>query len=350
MIFLLSGKFTQASGWHMDCLQLQLEEAPSGDWNCPYCPPREYSQTLQDQSDFPTSVDPPQNSEFVAPSTPGARESLVASSSRSAPRTVYNKQKGKSRAVATDESEADAEGEIVINGDVEETPVPMKVKRKRGRPPGRWKKEAIAEVGPESESGRRFKGVRLRLTSPLPPPPPPSPPRPTPMIRLKLTARTAKGKEREDEPDDLKKGMFDDLLNAEDRDTLQTIISNSDKMRFDKSRNEAEVSADIVRTSFQLLALNVPSGLRNSQNLCLPISRRQTPPSLAHPVARFVLTSSPSRHHYLLPASLSLLRHKHQISAGLTEVPHNEYGIFALESLIFKRGTTRRFQRSMRTF
>ena len=56
-----------------------------------------------------------------------------------------------------------------------------------------------------------------------------------------LFRSTAKGKEREEEPDESKKSMFEDLLNVEDRDTSQTQIQNSDKARFDRSRSEAEV-------------------------------------------------------------------------------------------------------------
>ncbi|KAH8100899.1 hypothetical protein BXZ70DRAFT_1021503 [Cristinia sonorae] len=230
-------------GWHMDCLQPPLEETPSGEWYCPNCTPREQYLAMQSYADVPEHPLPPHD--FIPPPTPRPRESSVASSSRSAPHTTHNKQKrkGKARAVTTDESEVDAEGEVDV--DVEATPVPVRShKRKGSKARGRSRKGA-AEVIQEPETSRPFKSVRLRITSPVPPPPPPRQPSPSPqpsrpMIRLKLTARTAKGKEREEEPEELKKGMFDDLLSAEDRDISQTNVSQLDKMRFDRSRLEAE--------------------------------------------------------------------------------------------------------------
>ncbi|TCD59865.1 hypothetical protein EIP91_011280 [Steccherinum ochraceum] len=189
--------------------------------------------------------------EEVAPPTPGARESSVASSSRSVPRPIQNRsrRKGKARAITIEDSEADAEGEVEVEieeVDVEKTPIPAATKKKRGRPFGSSTRKApipTKEPTAEPEPARPVRNVRLLISTPVQPPPPvppPSPPRPTPMIRLKLTARTVKGKEREEEPDEAKKGMFDDLLNAEDRDTVQTTILNGDKVRFEKSRAEAE--------------------------------------------------------------------------------------------------------------
>ena len=238
--FLPSGWLTQASGWHMDCLQPPLDDAPSGDWSCPNCPPREPTQLEDAPYSVPTPDHANPNQHFVLPPTPRAREHSVASSSRSAPRTTTrSKRKGKARAVTTDESEVDADGEIEaeVEVDVEVTPVPAK---KKGKPPGRSKKESEPpEEAMQPEPSRPpLRNVRLRLSSPAPPVPPP---KPTPVIRLKLTTKTAKGKEREEEPDESKKSMFEDLLSVEDRDTSQTQIQNSDKARFDRSRSEAEV-------------------------------------------------------------------------------------------------------------
>ena len=50
-----------------------------------------------------------------------------------------------------------------------------------------------------------------------------------------------KGKEREQEADEAQKGMFDDLLSREDRDTTLTAITEADKLRIEKSRISVEV-------------------------------------------------------------------------------------------------------------
>ena len=60
-------------------------------------------------------------------------------------------------------------------------------------------------------------------------------------VRLRLPMQgKGKGKE-EPEDDDPNAGMFDDLLNEEDRDTFKTNILARDKDRFEKSRVVAEV-------------------------------------------------------------------------------------------------------------
>lgn len=69
------------------------------------------------------------------------------------------------------------------------------------------------------------------------------------MIRLKLPAR-GKGKEREEESEE-SKGMFDELLDPEDRDITATSVSAADKAHFESSRTTAEVRRKQV--SFWLL-------------------------------------------------------------------------------------------------
>lgn len=77
-----------------------------------------------------------------------------------------------------------------------------------------------------------IKRPRIRLSSP----------KPLPTLRLKLPARN-KGKEREEDPEEAMKGMFDDLLPPEERDVTQTSIHPADKVRFDSSRISVEVSS-----------------------------------------------------------------------------------------------------------
>jgi hypothetical protein len=83
---------------------------------------------------------------------------------------------------------------------------------------------------------RTIKRMKLKLGA--------QPPLPSRMVvRLKLPPKS-KGKEREeDEP--LRNDMFEDLLSAEDRDTSRTLIDASDKVRYEKSRTQAEVRRSI---------------------------------------------------------------------------------------------------------
>jgi hypothetical protein len=64
------------------------------------------------------------------------------------------------------------------------------------------------------------------------------------VVRLRLPA-LGKGKEREESSDEEppSKGLFDDILTPEDRDTSKTAISQADKLRFDRSRQAADVRA-----------------------------------------------------------------------------------------------------------
>jgi hypothetical protein len=75
------------------------------------------------------------------------------------------------------------------------------------------------------------------------------------VVRLKLPAQ-GKGKEREDSSDEEpSKGLFDEILTPEDRDTSRTGIIHNDKLRFERSRQAAEVSLAIL---ISLFTLNAP--------------------------------------------------------------------------------------------
>lgn len=212
----------------MDCLQPPILEAPEGKWHCPLCPPL-----------------PPPGYQLPPPLPPGMnypveqslqlqtpfRESSVASSSRivgkGLPETIP----------ATDESDVDVEG-----GDTPTTNKQRSKKKSRskGKAPMRSQTdEADATTAPV----RTVKRMRLRLSSPAPPPPPP--PKTLPVIRLRLPPR-GKGKGREEDPDDGAKGIFDDVLSAEDRDTSATTINNGDKQRFERSRVAVEVCLTVL--------------------------------------------------------------------------------------------------------
>jgi hypothetical protein len=66
------------------------------------------------------------------------------------------------------------------------------------------------------------------------------------VVRLRLPAQ-GKGKEKEESSDEeLSRGLFDDILTPEDRDTSRTAIIHADKLRFDRSRQAAEVRVTII--------------------------------------------------------------------------------------------------------
>ncbi|PPQ98341.1 hypothetical protein CVT26_013597 [Gymnopilus dilepis] len=211
-------------GWHMDCITPPLQNMPEGEWRCPRCPPLDGSQ-LDAPFGQPETAQPP---------TPGTeREVSVASTSRSVmepqPTSTRGRAKkgtAKSRArkpvALTDSSE---------NDDTEETPV---ISRGRGRPSkasAKGKSRAVAVVESEDEPDpppRPVRRKRAREPSPVPSPPP--------RVRLRIPPARGKGKEREEE----ERGLFDDILSVEERDTSKTTPSNTDKLYFERSRVLAE--------------------------------------------------------------------------------------------------------------
>lgn len=66
------------------------------------------------------------------------------------------------------------------------------------------------------------------------------------VVRLRLPAQ-GKGKEKEESSDEEpSRGLFDDMLTPEDRDTSRTAIVHADKLKFERSRQAAEVSVTII--------------------------------------------------------------------------------------------------------
>jgi hypothetical protein len=234
----------------MDCLRPPLSESPPGKWHCPMCPPLDanamlYSETQLDPNALPF------------------RDSSVASSSRSVPRY---KNKGKGRAIFTDESEADL--------DAQESPSAVKgrAKQKYSR---KGKARAISDDDDDDELPvrRQPKKVRMRVRSPSPPP------YPRMVVRLRLPGR-GKGKDREEE--ESRKGMFDDILGVEERDTSKTTVIWADKQRFERSRLLADVSKPFIRNLF--IDINALAGKTGAT----PTTR----PSFTHP--RYCGYASPS--------------------------------------------------------
>ena len=211
----------------MDCLQPPLEEAPTGKWHCPMCPPPSLPAFFQSQIPHELQAESypeiHQTTDHGSPSNfQPIRASSVASTSYShEPQTrAANSRKGKGKAIFTDESEI-------------ESPLTRRQRRARMDSRGRVRTSETEEEEPEIDSTpRAVKRMKLKLGAR---PPPPS----RVVVRLKLPPKS-KGKERE-EGESPRKDVFEDLLSAEDRDTSKTLIEAGDKARYEKSRTQAEV-------------------------------------------------------------------------------------------------------------
>ena len=217
-------------GWHMDCLQPPLEEAPTGKWHCPMCPSLSLPEFLQ--APPPTQIQTDQES---PPSLQPIRASSVASTSYShEPQTrTASSRKGKGKAIFTDESEF-------------ESPLTRRQRRIKNNSKGKARMSETEEEEPDPDpTPRAVKRMKLKLGTQ---PPPPS----RMVVRLKLPPKS-KGKEREEE-EPPRKDVFEDLLSAEDRDTSSTVIEASDKARYEKSRTQAEVRLSL-RTCWNYIRL-----------------------------------------------------------------------------------------------
>ena len=212
----------------MDCLQPPLEGAPTGKWHCPMCPTLSLSDFLQApplpeiQTEFHPDIRITADQESPSNFHP-ARASSVASTSHSHdPQTrSASSRKGKGKAIFTDESEI-------------ESPLTRRQHRSKNNSKGKARMSETEEEEQDPDpTPRAVKRMKLKLgTQPAPPN--------RMVVRLKLPPKS-KGKEREEE-EPLRKDMFEDLLSAEDRDTSKTVIEASDKIRYEKSRTQAEVS------------------------------------------------------------------------------------------------------------
>ncbi|KAG6861356.1 hypothetical protein C0995_001089 [Termitomyces sp. Mi166 len=204
------------SGWHMDCIQPPIQEAPKGRWHCPECPP------------LPSENESLEVSMEERPMIPMVREESVASSSRShIPKgQTKGKSKGRPRAILPDDDQTDQDVEI----DVEATPV---APRGQGRPRrsklSSPKAPQYSDEDPPTITSPRQKRARAQQ-SPVP--------HLVPKVRLRLPSQ--KGKAKECEEEEPQKGLFDDILTEAERETSKTSITAADKQRFERSRILAE--------------------------------------------------------------------------------------------------------------
>jgi hypothetical protein len=142
--------------------------------------------------------------------------------------------RGKGRA-PSEGDELDAEGET----DVEAPLTPVDAAPPKPRKKKKKRKPKIPDFIDDDFSD---------FDIPVPPPPKkkqrlrvhsPAPPAQVTYPRVKIRLRIpGKGKAREEEE---RKGLFDDILSVEDRDTVKTTVEATDKLRFERSRAAAEV-------------------------------------------------------------------------------------------------------------
>ncbi|KAH9928673.1 uncharacterized protein B0H18DRAFT_1156648 [Fomitopsis serialis] len=278
-------------GWHMDCLQPPLEEAPPGSWYCPLCEgalAQEAQFPPQPDVHYPTKVPPAANTPFAPYPAPllehptklppehiaAYRSSSVASSSR------LTDGRGHDTAGATDESEADANGEA--------TPAASRQKsKKKQRPKGKtpMHDDPDDEATPSTRSHKR---PRVRLATPAQPSSPTQ--KSGTGLRIRLPFRD-KGKAREDDSSDGPKGMFDDILSPEDRDMTEMTIIGLDKQRFEKSRVVVEERLNPKPPPAPLEAPETPGAGPSSRPLrstrqatvTVPLSERSESPARSTP-------------------------------------------------------------------
>ncbi|KAJ7183171.1 hypothetical protein C8R46DRAFT_885015 [Mycena filopes] len=207
-------------GWHMDCLDPPVESMPRGKWYCPVCPN----------------------------AAPTERETSVASSSRSAATSPSGRSgKAKAEPITSDNDGSGEEG----SEEEQEEPVRTAERRGRGRPRGTKRvhdDRSSPRPSAKPSPSRPAKRIRLRPPNPPPtprirPPKPPPPPPPTPSVRLRLP-KSRRRRHEDDEPPGPPPGpppgLFDEILNANERDITKTTIVAQDKHKFEKSRAVAE--------------------------------------------------------------------------------------------------------------
>ncbi|KAI9000531.1 hypothetical protein BD414DRAFT_532395 [Trametes punicea] len=206
-------------GWHMSCFSPPFREPPEGRWHCPFCP----RVGMQEHAPEEYSIAQPPEVQEMLPLLPPLRESSVASSSCHVPQSDPL-----DYPLTTDASE------------VEEHPRARTPHRKSKSKKSRKGKDIAQDGEADQDAGPStplptIRRLRIRVNSPAPPPE-----KEQPTIRLRVPPR-GKGKAREDGThEEAERGLFDDILSVEDRDTRDTSVRESDVQRFERSRMLAE--------------------------------------------------------------------------------------------------------------
>ncbi|KAI0058778.1 hypothetical protein BV25DRAFT_1890871 [Artomyces pyxidatus] len=202
-------------GWHLDCLTPPMEESPPGKFYCPACTGNPAGECAAPEQD-------PAESEVEPDGT--VRESSVASTSR-APRTrrkSTNKKGGKRKAETASESEDNPS----------DTPT---------QPRGRTRRAAASSPRKSARGQENSVSPSKRPSVQITAPPKRM------VVRLRIPPQS-KGKEKEESSDEEPpKGLFDEMLTPEERDTTKTKIASLDKVKFDRSRQTAELLAATVK-------------------------------------------------------------------------------------------------------
>ncbi|PFH53093.1 hypothetical protein AMATHDRAFT_138384, partial [Amanita thiersii Skay4041] len=211
-------------GWHMYCMSPPIEEAPTGKWHCPQCPPLFPEPPVSHPSPnsyIPQAEDP----QFIKP----VRGSSVISSSSSVASGAAYKGKGKAAVVvvSTDDSESESDDMDVDAMSAILRPRPPPKKQKKSKTRSSKQHSSTVYEAPIESPAPSTKRMKLRLSSPT-----------IPKVRLRLPAQKSRRKEHEE--DDPPKGMFDDILSPEDRDISKTSIREPDKQLFERSRMLSE--------------------------------------------------------------------------------------------------------------
>jgi hypothetical protein len=159
-------------------------------------------------------------------------ELMDPSSSRSRP----YKRSGKQKTIATDDYDFDMDMDEDVGGGSVVHQSRRRKKSHKSRAGGRRDSDDDEASSPVSP-----KRSRLRVTSP-------AAPRPRMVVRIRLPAK-GKGKARDDSLGP-QKGLFDDILGADERDTTKTTVEFVDKQRFERSRQAAEVNRPARNVQF----------------------------------------------------------------------------------------------------
>ncbi|KAK1219388.1 Histone acetyltransferase [Marasmius sp. AFHP31] len=213
------------SGWHLDCLQPPLEEPPTGRWTCPQCPAEEYEEEEMELEEQELAEDTQLLSE-------ADREPSVASTSNPKTRSIRlskrKKRKGRgrppNRPPESDREEPEPEFQTPVRRGPGRPPKNATQSTRKGK--GRLIRSDSEDGEEEVPSTSARQSKRLRISAPA-----------IPRVRLRLAPQRGKGKEREEEEP---KGMFDDFLCEEERETAHTSITNADILRFQRSREVSE--------------------------------------------------------------------------------------------------------------
>lgn len=247
----------------MDCLDPPLEAPPEGNWRCPQCANARHSEAPDEQQESQSrqnsqqveeppemQIDPalqPSPEPEVDPALMEREPSVAASSSavgaEQSPRTLQKQRhllrdrRGKFRSttlVSDDEVEtetADEPSQSLVSARSRSRPNRAKVSRPRQSTeedeqatPTRSPKKLKVTV-PASRAVSKHSGANRSKV----------------LVRLKLNPK-GKGKAKEeDEEDEPQRGLFDEVLDPDERDVMKTTVFSKDKERFEKARLLSDV-------------------------------------------------------------------------------------------------------------